>query len=226
MEEVARADAAMFAEAFEAAATDSKGKGKKEKMMKEPAPYKTVAPEETLIPPVDDADVKAGLLRKIAAYEREFSDRLDGVKVPKTFGAKASVEELKVRLADIEHELGKSGAMDYVRQGFVHMCKAIEGFQERSHVLPYNLKNFGDAAVVSVNTYQLPDGSVQVGHMLPLLKEFSIKYSDWFSSRVEMRILVAMAGMMAEVHRINEQAPEVAKKATKKTSNAAAAKGL
>jgi hypothetical protein len=229
MEEQARADVTAFMEAMAEPPAGEKKKGKAPKQPEVPMP-RSVRPEETLVPPQeDDTEARASILRKIQAYEREFGDRLGDIKTAKSFTAKANLDELKVRLADIEHELGKQGAFDIVRQGYVQLCKGIESFQERSHVLPYNLKNFGEAGLISASEFSLPDGSVQKGSMIPLLKEFSIKYSDWFSQRVEMRILIQMVGMMAEVHRINTQAPEVAESAQKKKTSAktsAAAKNL
>lgn len=46
--------------------------------------------------------------------------------------------------------------------------------------------------------------------------------ADWFSQRVEIRIVIAMMGMMAETHRLNTEAPVLAAKAQKKASPAAA----
>lgn len=198
----------------------------KKSSMKQPKQSKAEPP--LVIPEADDTEKRAAILRKISAYMQEFPQRLQHIKIPKTFGERATLDELKLLLADVEHELGKGGALDYVRQGFVKVCEGIESFNGRTKVLPYNLSNFGSAAVISVNDFQLADGTIQRGNMIPLLKEFSIKYSDWFSSRVEMRILVAMMGMMAEVHRMNSEAPAVAEKAEKKTSakTSAAAKNL
>ena len=228
MEEQVRADVAAFAEAM--AEPSDKGKHKT-KAQKESAMPKFVPPAETLVPPPnleDDIAARASIMRKIAAYEREFKDRLVELRTPKNL-AKASLDDLKLYLADIEHELGKAGAYELVRHGFVQLCKQIESFQARSQVLPYDLKNFGEAGVIASSEFLLPDGSVQKGSMMPLLKEISIKYSDWFSQRVEVRFIVQLMGMMAEVHRINTDAPKTAAKASGKKASAsasAAAKGV
>lgn len=217
------ADVQMFTETLQESAAASK---------KGPAGPKAKAPKvdpPLVIPQVDDSEKKAAVLRKITSYMQEFPQRLQGIKIPKTAGERASLEELKMLLADVEHELGKSGSFDYVKQLFVKACEGVEKFNEERHILPYNLTHLGEVAVIQANDFRLEDGTVQHGEMVPLLKEISIKYGDWFSSRVEMRFLVAMAGLMSTVHKINTEAPAVAQKAnTKKASgkSAAAAKNL
>ncbi len=156
--------------------------------------------------PEDDTDAKAKILRKINGYQREFPERLVHCKVPKTFGAKATLEELKIHLADIEHELGKSGGFEMVKRGFVVLCGLVEQGQEKFHVLPYNLTHYGKIAEQSLQDRMMPDGKISEAPMIPLLKEFAVKWDDWFSTRVEARILLEMMGMMAICHKMNTDA--------------------
>lgn len=181
-------------------------------------------------PPEDDTDAKAKVLRKINGYFREFPDRLQHCKVPKTFGAKATLEEMKIHLSDIEHELGKSGGLEVAKRGFVMLCGFIEQAQEKTKILPYNLQHYSKIAEQSLQDRLKEDGNISEAPMIPLLKEFVVKYDDWFSTRVETRILLEMLGMMATCHRFNTDqvaqqhmaaarntaaAPEVAKAAKK-----------
>lgn len=172
------------------------------------------APEE------DETDAKAVIWRKITSYAKEFPERLEGVKMgTKQSFAKMTLVEAKMLLLDVEHELGKSGAYEYVKQAYVWSSEALEKFQAKSKALPFDLTHFGKMAHVSVSTGTLPDGTVHKGHMSPLLMEFSIKYGHWFSSSIEMRLIMAYGMMMAEVHRMNTEAPAVNKQANEKTAS-------
>lgn len=174
----------------------------------------------------DDSDAKARILRKINGYQREFPERLVHCKVPKTFGAKATLEELKIHLADIEHELGKSGGLEVAKKGFVAVCGLIEQFQEKTKILPYNLQHYGKIAEQSLQDRMMEDGKVSEAPMIPLLKEFVVKYDDWFSTRIETRILLEMLGMMVICHKFNTDttAQRTIQTATQKTAAPEAAK--
>jgi len=223
-----KADMNMFVDGFNNSnELAEEKKSKKEKAP--PAPKVSFAPSETLVPPEDDSEAKASVMRKINAYEREFSEQLSEVRTTKQFAAKASLEEMKMKLADIEHELGKGAAFSMVVAGYQQACATIEKVQAKTPFLPWNIANLGEASKLASSVYQLPDGSVHKGNMIAPLKELSIKYSDWFSQRVEVRIILGTIQMMQEIHRINTEGPKVAqaaneKKATAKT--AAAAKNL
>lgn len=174
----ADADISMFTEGLREPAEEAKST-RTPKKEKAPTPTMTARskiPDIGISLPEDDTDKKAAIMRKIASYTREFPEKLADVKVPKTFATKATLEEMKMVLADIEHELGKSGAVEIVRNGFISLCSAIEQFQEKTHTLPYNLTNFGKMAEFSASYVKQPDGRTKEGEMVPLLKEFSIKY--------------------------------------------------
>lgn len=223
-----KADMNMFVDQFNNTneLADEK-KSKKEKAP--PAPKVSFAPAETLVPPEDDSEAKASVMRKINAYEREFPEQLGEVKTTKQFAAKATLEEMKMKLADIEHELGKGAAFSFVTTGYQQACATIERIQASNPILPWNITNLGEASKLASSVYQLPDGSIHKGHMIAPLKELSIKYSDWFSQRVEVRIILGTIQMMQEVHRINTEGPKVAKAAQEKKAPpkaAAAAKNL
>lgn len=180
---------------------DAKAMGVNAKKLEE-----TVKFAEATKIPEDDTDAKAKILRKINGYQREFPERLVHCKVPKTFGAKATLEELKIHLADIEHELGKTGGLEVAKRGFVVVCGLIEQMQERTKILPYNLQHYSKIAEQSLQDRLMPDGKVSEAPMIPLLKEFMVKYDDWFSTRVEARFILEMVGLMAICHKMNTDA--------------------
>lgn len=186
-------------------------------------PTKSTPAPEVNVPLEDDSAAKAAVMRKITSYLREFPDKLGEHKLPKAFTQKATLAEMKMLLSDLEHEMGKSGAFDIVRSGFISLCSGIEQFQAKTKTLPYNLTNYGKMAEFSASHVRQPDGNIKTGEMVPLLKEFSIKYADWFSQRVEIRIALQMMSMMAELHRINTEVPVMAEKAQKKASSSTAA---
>lgn len=180
----------------------------------------------------DEADAKASLMRKINAYQRDFKERLGGLK-PMAKGAelKATAEELKMHLSDIEYELGKQGGYDIARYGFIEGMKKIEEFNAKYGYIKKNLTGFGTLAEQFVTARQVEDpntGDIKImeGPMTPTLKEFVIKYDDWFSTRVEVRMLIQVIEMMNVCDRINsgELKQQFAAAQTKPASSAAAAK--
>lgn len=226
MEGQAAQDIAMFSEIGQNSNIDEKAPKKPAKKVERAEKPMTEKEIRTVAaqfnPPIDDTDAKASVLRKIKAYEREFPEKLANMKTTKATEAKASLEELKIRLKDIEHELGKSGGLDMVRIGFVELCKGIERVQERTNILPYDLTHFGEVAVEAVNPRITADGSVHVGEVVPLLQEFVIKHDDWFSTRVEVRLALQVFSMMSAVDKMNKQGAKIQEQAKaasgKKTS--------
>jgi hypothetical protein len=51
---------------------------------------------------------------------------------------------------------------------------------------------------------QLKDGNIVHGPAVPTLAEFCTKHSSWFSTDVDVRLLMLAAEMVATVHRVNE----------------------
>ena len=151
----------------------------------------------------DDSDAKAAILRKIDAYQKNFKDRLQHVKVTKNTGAKASLEELKIHLADIENELGKSGGYAMARALFVNGCQKIEQVEAHYGILGMDLTHLGKVAEQSVSKRKGADGKIEDGPIEPLLQEFVIKYDSWFSTRVEIRLAIAVVELMAATHKMN-----------------------
>ena len=143
-------------------------------------PTKSTPAPEVNVPLEDDSAQKAAVMRKITSYLREFPDKLGEHKLPKAFTQKATLAEMKMLLSDLEHEMGKSGAFDIVRSGFISLCSGIEQFQAKTKTLPYNLTNYGKMAEFSASHVRQPDGNIKTGEMVPLLKEFSIKYGKLF----------------------------------------------
>lgn len=178
----------------------------------------------------DQADKKAALLRKLTAYLKRYPDRLEFVKVPKTVGLKNTVEELKVYVADVEHELGRQGALDNVRTLYVEAMKGIETACEGVNPFGYNFTHLGRVAESGCAIVIDEKGEKHEGRVVPLLEEFSIKHDDWFSTSIEVRLLLMTRQLMLECHRMNtSENGEFMKKAqTTKASAAsrAAAKKL
>lgn len=175
-------------------------------------------------PVIDDAAQKAAVERKIHAYMEKFPEKLNGFKLPKGFESRSTLEQLKKHLANIEHELGKSGGLELAKRGLVWLCQGVEKLQSQSHILPYNLTHFGDIAQQAVTDRQLPDGKISQGPMIPLLEEFVIKYDAWFSSKIESRIALELFSLMLLTHKMNTdgQVQAAMQGAQKKVSFAAA----
>ena len=87
--------------------------------------------KEVPMSPEKEASLKASILRKIKAYQYEFPQRLEGVPIPKTLSAKHSLDELRAFLADVECQLGRSGAENLVTYGYV---SAMSGRSEERRV--------------------------------------------------------------------------------------------
>lgn len=151
----------------------------------------------------DESEAKAAVLRKIDSYQKTFKDRLQHVKVTKTVGAKASLEELKIHLADIENELGKSGGYAVARTLFVNGCTKIEQVEASYGILGMDLTHLGKVAEQSVSKRKNAEGKLEDGPVEPLLQEFVIKYDSWFSTRVEIRLAMAVFELMAATHKMN-----------------------
>lgn len=140
----------------------------------------------------DEKNAKASCLRKINAYVKQFPERLKGMNVTPAKGAKASLDELEIMLADVEHQMGKSGGIDLLCLAY---SQGAAGLEELHHVwnpLKLNLDHLGD--VVNANMDK---------KLKPLFEEFAIKHENWFSSSVETRIVLTTMEIIAATNRMN-----------------------
>ena len=144
----------------------------------------------------DTAEERASLVRKIHAYNKKFSEKLKGMNITQAKGQKATIEELRQQLSDIEHELGKSGGIELAVSGYVGAMTILE--QTHYTWNPMNLKLAGLGQVTQANAEKLMD----------LLEEFAIKHENWFSQSIEVRILAFTASLIATVHRANTEAEQ------------------
>ena len=142
----------------------------------------------------DTADERASLVRKIHAYNKKFPEKLKGMNVTQAKGQKATIEELRQQLSDIEHELGKSGGIELAVEAYVGAMKTAEQIHYSWN--PLKLKLTGLGQVTEANT----------GKLMELLEEFAIKHERWFSQSVEVRILGFTAMLIRAVHAANTEA--------------------
>jgi hypothetical protein len=142
----------------------------------------------------DTAEERASLVRKIHAYNKKFSEKLKGMNITQAKGQKATIEELRQQLSDIEHELGKSGGIELAAETYVGLMKTAE--QVHYGWNPLKLKLAGLGQVTEDNHEKLVD----------LLEEFAIKHEKWFSQSVEVRILAFTAMLIRTVHSANLEA--------------------
>jgi hypothetical protein len=155
-----------------------------------------------------EAAEKSALLTRIGDYLKHFKeyfpDRVEYLKVPKNLSAKNTVQELRVYVKDLENELGKRGALDYVKMGWVEGLKLFE-LVNKDEIFGLNVKGLGQVGQASVLPRQTPHGIVP-GPVVPTLAEFAIKYGSWFSSSVEARVVMMFFELVSGVHRMNTKA--------------------
>lgn len=153
-----------------------------------------------------DALEKAALIRKIQEYlkliRKYHPEKEEFIKVPKNFGLRTPLPELKVVLDDIQAELSRSSAVDSMKwiwmEGFSQWEKLNEG--ERFGM---KMNGIGMAARNAVLSRQMPDGTIIPGPSVPLLEEFVIEYPGLFQSSVKFRLAQEVIQMIVAVHRMN-----------------------
>ena len=94
--------------------------------------------------------------------------------------------------------------------------KQIEAISEYT---PARLEGLGHVAELAITSRQLPDGQVIVGPAVPTLAEFCVYHSSWFSTGVDMRMLMMIGNMMADVHRYNVSRDETEPAQTEKPAS-------
>lgn len=153
-----------------------------------------------------EAAEKAKLLQKLNDYMKlvkEFHpERAEFLKVPKNYGVKNTCEELRIYIHDIQTELGKKGGLDMVKMMWAEGFKVFEKLNEGER-FGLNVRGLGEAAQMSLMSRKYPDGTVVVGPAVPTLAEFCCKHSTWFTTDVDVRVVLMAVEMVASVHRLN-----------------------
>jgi hypothetical protein len=174
----------------------------------------------------DEAVLKGDLIQQLHDYMklmREYHpERLEFLKIPKTFGIKNTVEELRIWIRDIQTELGKKGGLEFAKVIWVEGFKQIETLSVGT---PAKFQGLGQWAELQVTSRQLKTGEIVCGPAIPTLAEFCCYHSNWFSTGVDVRMMLMVGNMLSEIHRHNSQkeegAPAVpeAKPASKEAKN-------
>ena len=188
---------------------ERKGQEKKQpKTPKEPVRVERKAPAAAK-PPEMSEDEKATKKQKLIAQLTEYvkfieefhPDRREYIHLPKKDYLKCSDEELLVAIKGIEAELGKRSGLEFVKMIWVNGLGAFEQ-AEWLHGQP--LRGLGQAAEMMVQPQRDAKGTpIAHGPAVPTLAEFAVKYSSWFASSVEVRLLLMTTQLIAGVRKAN-----------------------
>jgi hypothetical protein len=155
-----------------------------------------------------EAVVKADLIQKLNDYiklvEEFHPDRVEHLRVKKAT-PKMTIEELRIAIRDIQNDLGKRGALDVVKMGWVNLFKGVEQLNEDSW-MGFNSTGAGKMAENMICDRRTAEGEIVPGPAVPTLAEFATKYGHWFSTGVEVRLALMVANTFATIHRINTNA--------------------
>lgn len=164
-----------------------------------------------------EADEKFALIQKLHDYvklvKEYHPERVEFLKVPKNFGPKNSIEELRFWLRDIQNELGKKGGLDVMKTIWVESFKIFEQINSGGR-FGLHVDGIGQIGQNSIASRMTKEGDIVPGPAVPTLAEFCAKHSNWFSTDVDVRLLMMYAEIIAGVHRMNTSADLNVKKAT------------
>jgi len=165
-----------------------------------------------------EAGKKSELIQRISDYIKHIKEfhpeRVDFIKVPKTYGPKNTVAELTVWVKDLENELGKRGGLDVAKVVYVEAFSWLEKLNEKTDL---GLKGIETAARMSLanrryepgtmipGTSRISEGEIVPGPAVPTLAELCVKYSSWMTASVEVRFGLMIANMISGVRRANAQ---------------------
>jgi hypothetical protein len=162
-----------------------------------PSAGKAVAPAPAPPPPPPEMtpEFKASLLDRIASYRERFVH----LKKRNNVTIKSSPEEVVDELRHIEMQLGSRSDGS---SGGMMLCAAMAGLEALTENVynPLDLKLTGLTQVTRDNMGQFQD----------ILDELMIKYGTGFYVSPEMRLLVAVAGLVTTVHAANSKNPKLA----------------
>ncbi len=148
----------------------------------------------------EELEEKLMLVRRIKQYHAKFGDRIS-TKLPKTFGAKQTLEELKEMLRSIELDLSSAGA---TMTCTTLLAAALQGVQHLSVLYPAMDVRLSGPRADLMQTF-----AAQQSTWMPIVEEFAIKYERWFAVGVEKRALFYIASLVLLVNRANKESPEM-----------------
>jgi hypothetical protein len=166
------------------------------------APAKEKAPEPT---EEERINKKHKLIQQLTEYvkfmEEYHPERLEYISLPKKDYLKCLDEELAVAIKNIEAELGKRSGLEFVKMIWVN---GLAMFEQATWLHQQPLQGLGAAAEMMVSPMRDTQGKpVAPGPAVPTLAEFAVKYSSWFSSSVEVRMLLMTTQLVAGVRKAN-----------------------
>lgn len=168
-----------------------------------------------------EATTKALLIRQLMDYLKHiqefYPERVQYLNIPKNFQTKATIEQLRVYIADVKAELGKKSGLETLKVLWTQAGIAFEKLNENER-FGLKVQGLGQAAENSVLSRRvtLPDGSTQVvvGPAIPTLAEFAVAHSNWFQSSVDWRMCMMAVELVMGVHRMNSMVDVPAAQAT------------
>jgi hypothetical protein len=191
------------------------------KAAKEPVRMERKAPPPPKAPePTEEERInkKHGLIQQLTEYvkfmEEYHPDRLGYISLPKKEYLKCSDEELAVAIKNIEAELGKRSGLDFVTMIWVN---GLAMFEEADWLHKQPLQGLGAAAASMVAPRRDQQGKpIAPGPAVPTLAEFAVKYSRWFSTSIEVRMLLMTTQLISGVRKANlhSESQNVQKQAT------------
>ena len=147
----------------------------------------------------DDSSSIAKMIQKIHAYiafmEKYFPDKLDSLRLPKTF-QKCSVEELKVYVQQIEQSLGQQKSGQLWQYGYLQVCRGIQGLG-----FGLDLEGLDKVAAEALMPRKGENGQVVPSPIALTLEEISCKYQ--LVTAVEVRLLLQIVELIIAVDKIN-----------------------
>ncbi len=173
-----------------------------------------------------DAAEKARLLELITEYRavlaKYYPEKEKTVAVPKTIPPSASIADLKVYVSLFEREFGKKSGMLMAKQMLIQAAGQVESLGANKR-FGANLANLKQAVQFHLQPQPDPETEeMKPSNLEALLAELTAKHGNWFQSRVEIRFMMELAGIIVAVHRANEGAQDALKKAKQPVAQATA----
>jgi hypothetical protein len=141
-----------------------------------------------------EADEKSILVRRINQYYSAFADRIT-YKLPRNFGVKQTLEEVKDVLRNVELDLHASGSADYACMLYEQGIGMVQDLSKWYN--PLKLALSGPKADLKGTV------EAQRSAWVPIMQELAIKYERWFAVGPERRLLFFTASLITQVHRAN-----------------------
>ena len=141
-----------------------------------------------------EAEEKRATVRRVQQYIKHFGDKIE-TKLPRNFGTKMSLEDLKEIERNVELDLHSQGGTEYACSLYEH---GIGFLQDMSNYYnPLGLALSGPVADLKGTV------AAQRSGWVPIMEELAIKYERWFAVGPERRLLFFTASLLTLVHRAN-----------------------